>query len=193
MRNSRILMAGFVIIALLAAYALLHRPARPDLGVPAVLAQVQQLNELATVKYTIQKVVGLKEQKQPVGQESILLIVQASVRAGIQLAALRAQDIAILRDGTVEIGLPAARILDVALDEKETRVWDRQKTWWAPWIPYSLDLEQRARLLGMESVKQGALEMGILAQAQRNAETSIRGLLSLAGIKSVRFVAAKAT
>jgi hypothetical protein len=193
MSNSRTLTAGFLIIAILAAYLLLRRPTRPDPGVPALLAQVQQLNELATVKYTIQKVVGLKEQKQPVGQESILLIVQASVRAGIHLAGLRAQDIAILRGGTVEIGLPPARILDVAIDEKETRVWDRQKTWWAPWVPYSLDLEQRARLLGMESVKQGALEMGILAQAQRNAEISIRGLLSLAGIKSVRFVAAKAT
>ncbi|HUS07975.1 MAG TPA: DUF4230 domain-containing protein [Bryobacteraceae bacterium] len=193
MKNSRLLTAGFLIIAILAAYLLLRRPARPDPGAPAVLAQVQQLNELATVKYTIQKVVGLKEQKQPVGQESILLIVQASVRAGINLAGLSAQDIAILRDGTVEIGLPPARILGVAIDEKETRVWDRQKTWWAPWVPYSLDLEQKARLLGMESVKQGALDMGILAQAQRNAEISIRGLLSLAGIKSVRFVAAKAT
>ena len=87
--------------------------------------------------------------------------------------------------GTVVVRLPPPQVLNVAIDEKNTKVWDRSKTWWAPWIPYSLDLEQRARLEGIEAVRQAALENGILAQAQRNAETSIRGLLTLAGVKSV--------
>jgi hypothetical protein len=189
MRKSLLIAA----IALIALVWFLRRERNPSLDPPAVLAQVQQLNQLATVKYTIQKVVGIKEQKQPVGQESILLIVQANVQAGINLAGLRAEDIAVLRDGTVQLALPQAKILNVSVDEKETKVWDRQKTWWTPWVPYSLDLEQRARLAGVESVKEAALSMGILAQAQRNAESSIRGLLGLAGVKSVRFVAANAT
>ena len=164
------------------------RERHPEWDSRAVVAQVRQLNQLATVKYTVQKVVGLKEQKQPVGSESILLIVQASVEAGIDLSGLRGDDVTIRDDGTIVLRLPPPKLLNVMIDEKETKVWDRQKTWWTPWVPYSLDLEQRARLAGLESVKQAALDMGILAQAERNAEASIRGLLGLAGVKSVVIV-----
>ena len=156
----------------------------------AVVAQVQQLNQLATVRHTIQKVVSLREDTVPVGSESILLIVQASVQAGVDLAGLRPEDVTIDRDGGVVLRLPAAKVLNVAVDERETKVWDRQKTWWTPWVPYSKDLEQRARLAGVESINQAALDMGILKQAERNAESSIRGLLQLAGVKSVVVVPA---
>lgn len=153
--------------------------------------QVQQLNQLATVKYTVQKVIGLEERKQPVGSETILLIIQASVQAGIDLASLQAQDVTLRSDGTVVLKLPPAKILNVSVDEKETKVWDRSKTWWTPWVPYSLDLEQRARRTGVEEINKAALDMGILYQAERNAESSIKGLLGLAGIKSVLIVPAR--
>ena len=182
------------ILALLISIAIfwtLKRERRPRIDPPSVLAQVQRLNQLATVKYTIQKVVGLTEQKQPVGSESILLIVQASVQAGIDLASLRPDDVVVRPDGTVVVRLPAAKILNVSIDEKETKVWDRQKTWWTPWIAYSLDLEHRARLAGVEAVNQAALDMGILLQAEQNAETSIRSLLGLAGVKAVEIIATK--
>jgi hypothetical protein len=176
-------------LAILALMAWLWtRDRRPRWDSPAVVAQVRQLNQLATVKYTVQKVVGLTEQKQPFGSEAILLIVQANVEAGIDLSNLRSDDVSIRGDGTIVLRLPPPRLLNVSVDEKETKVWDRRKTWWTPWVPYSLDLEQRARLAGLESVKQAALDMGILAQAERNAEASIRGLLGLAGVKSVVIV-----
>jgi hypothetical protein len=130
----------------------------------------------------------LTEQKQPVGSESILLIVQANVQAGIDLSSLGPDDVTVRRDRTVVVRLPAARILNVSIDEKETKVWDRHRTWWTPWVSYSLDLEQRARQAGVEAVSQAALQMGILSQAQQNAETSIRGLLGLAGAKTVQII-----
>jgi hypothetical protein len=166
---------------------------RPDLDPPSVLTQVRQLNQLATVRYTVQKVVGLRERKQPVGEESILLILQASVEAGIDLASLRSEDVFRRPDGALVVRFPPAKLLNVSVDEKETKVWDREKTWWTPWVPYSLDLEQRARQAGLEAVKQAALEMGILKQAERNAESSIRGLLGLAGVKSVVILAGSAS
>src|SRR5690349_16094324 len=89
--------------------------------------------------------------------------------------------------------LPQANILHVSVDENQTKVWDRQKTWWAPWIPYSLDLEQRARMAGLEEAKQAALEMGILRQADSKATTSIRSLLTLVGVKNVVFIPASAS
>ena len=61
---------------------------QPDLDPQAVVAQVRRLNQLSTVRYTVQKVIGLREQKQPIGEESILLVMQARVEAGIDLASL---------------------------------------------------------------------------------------------------------
>ncbi len=156
-----------------------------ELNQSSILSQVQQLNDLATVKFTIQKVVGLREIKQPLGEESILLILQAHVEAGIHLNHLSASNITYRSDGTVVIRLPAPEILSVHVDESQTKVWDRQKTWWTPWEPYSLDLEQRARQAGIAAVRESAMSMGILNQAQENASSSIRSLLNLAGVRKV--------
>jgi len=185
---------GLVLIAIGTSWWLVHRaPPAPPLDPPAILTQVRQLNQLASVQYKVQKVVAIREQKQPVGSESILLILEATVEAGIDLAALRQGDVSVGSNGSIVIRLPDAQILHVSVDEKQTRVWDRQKTWWAPWIPYSLDLEQRARLAGLDEAKQAALQMGILRQAESNAMTSIRGLLGLVGVKTVVFVPGSAS
>ena len=180
--------AAILAIVLVAAFFAFRRTVnKPDLDPRAVVTQVRQLNQLATVRYTVQKVIGLREQNDPVGlgSESILLVMQARVEGGIDLSGLREEDIFVRPDGALVVRLPAAKILNVAVDEKETKVWDRTKTWWTPWVPYSLDLEQRARGEGLEAVKKSALDMGILKDAERNAESSIRGLLGLAGIQNV--------
>jgi hypothetical protein len=176
-----------ILLALIFVFVLNRTPDRPDS--PAVVAQIRQLNQLATVRYTVQKVVGLREPKYPVGEESILLVLQARVEAGVDLAGIGPDQVSIDGD-TVTVRVPPAQILNVSIDEKETKVWDRAKTWWTPWVPYSKELEGRARQQGLEAARQAALEMGILRQAQQNAESSIRGLLNLAGLKNVRVVSA---
>ena len=152
---------------------------------PAMVREIQGLSELVSVKYTVQKVVGLEEKKSPVGSEKLLLIVQAEVLAGVDLAALSPGSVKILPGGNVKLALPAPQIFHIVIDDKQTKVWDRQITWWTPWVSPDPDLERQARLAAIASVKQGALDMGILDQAQRNAETVIRNLLRTLGAKSV--------
>ena len=95
MRSVR-LAIGLVLIAIGTSWWLVRRaPSALQLEPPAILTQVRQLNQLASVKYTVQKVVAIREQKQPVGSESILLILQASVEAGVDLAALRPEDVSV--------------------------------------------------------------------------------------------------
>ncbi|HZS55941.1 MAG TPA: DUF4230 domain-containing protein [Bryobacteraceae bacterium] len=144
----------------------------------SVVTQVQRLNHLATVKYSIQRVVGMREPKVPVGEESILLMVQGEALAGVDLSKLRANDIVYSGKQSILIVLPQAKLLNVYLDEKQTKVWDRQITWWTPWIPYDPDLEHKARMQALDEVRGAALQLGILDQAQTNAESSIRDLLS---------------
>jgi len=160
---------------------------RRVIDAPAVVKEIQQLSELVTVKYNIQKVVGLKEEKVPFGSEQVLLMVQADVLGGIDLAALRPSDVRVAMDGNVTATLPPPKVMHVYVDEKQTRVWDRSKTWWTPWIPADPELEQKARLAALEAVQAAALEMGILSNAQQNAEKTIREFLHAAGVESVHF------
>ena len=154
---------------------------------PAVVKEIQRLSELVTVKYSIQKVVGLKEEKVPFGSEQVLLMVQADVLGGVDLAAVSANDVQIAANNLITVRLPPPKVMHVSVDEKQTRVWDRSKTWWTPWVPYDPELEQKARLAALEAVQAAALEMGILSNAQVNAEKTIRGFLRTVGVESVRF------
>src|SRR5271170_5465012 len=86
---------------------------------PAVITQIKQLNELVTVRYSMERVVGLKEPRQPLGEESILLMVEGEVLAGIDLGALGANDCEV-NGGHVVVTLPRAKILHVGLNEKNT-------------------------------------------------------------------------
>ena len=150
----------------------------------AVIAQVKSLKQLVTVRYTIQHIVGLREPKIPLGEESILLMVQGEALGGVDLEKLTPRDVSYSGKGEVVITLPAAKIFNVFLDEGQTKVWDRQITWWTPWAPPDPDLEHKARLQGIDDVRKTALDMGMLDQAQQNVETAIRDLLSGFDIKA---------
>lgn len=157
-----------------------------ELQAPGILRQVQALSELASVKYSIQKVVGLREDKVPVGSESILLVVQGSVVAGVDLKELDDRDIRVEAD-RVFLKLPEPRILHVYLDDKHTQVWDRKVTWWTPWVPYNPDLERQARLRATDSIRTQAEEMGILRDARRNAESTVRAFVEKLALREVAF------
>ena len=150
---------------------------RHPLDPQAVVTQVKQLRQLVTVKYSIQDVVGLREEKVPFGEESILLMVKGQAIAGVDLSAVKPRDVRYVDKRAVIVTLPRAKLLDTTLDENQTKVWDRRITWWTPWVPYDPDLEHKARLQAIDNVRSAALEMGILDQAQKNAETSIRDFL----------------
>jgi hypothetical protein len=151
----------------------------------SVVHEIQRLNELVSVKYTIQKVVGLEENKVPFGSEKLLLFVQAEVLAGIDLSTLAAGDVKMLPDKRMQVTLPPPKIVHIVIDDKATKVWDRRITWWTPWVPYNPDLERQARLAARDAVEKAALDMGILDQARRNADTGVRSLLETMGVKSV--------
>src|ERR1700675_4560565 len=90
----------------------------------------------------------------------------------------------------LEEGSPAPKIVHIVIDDKQTKVWDRRITWWTPWVPFNPDLERQARLAAKDAIERGAIEMGILNQARRNADAGIRSLLETLGVKSVTVASA---
>ena len=182
-----ILIIGLAGLALYYRYVPQQTVTRRTVDTPAVVQQIQRLSELVTVKYSIQKVIGLEEQKIPFGSEKVLLLVQATVLGGVDLSTLTTQDVASTEAGVVAITLPAPRVMHVFVNDNETKVWDRSKTWWTPWVDFNPELEQNARRAALEAVQQAALQMGILSNAQHNAETTIREFLRSSGITNVAF------
>ena len=161
----------------------LHR----DLDPASVVHEVQRLSDLVTVRYVIEKVVGLSEEKQPVGSESILLMVQGKVLAGVDLNEFNQYNVETLKGHDAVIRMPAPKIMEAVLDEKNTKVWDRRITWWTPWVAPDLDLEHKARLQAIDDIRKTAVQMGILDDARRNAETAIKKFLGTFGIDAITF------
>ncbi|MEI6083363.1 MAG: DUF4230 domain-containing protein [Verrucomicrobiota bacterium] len=178
-----ILVIGLAGLALYYKYVPQHAGVTRSVDVPALVQQIQRLNDLVTVKYSIQKVIGLEEQKLPLGTEKVMLMVQAKVFGGVDLKNVTASATA----DTLLIGLPAARIFDVSIDDKATKVWDRSISWWAIWASPNPDLEQSARRAALVDVELAAKQMGIVSNAQVNAEATIREFLRLAGHSNVTF------
>jgi Protein of unknown function (DUF4230) len=172
------------VISLVIAFLALHRGFLRRFDTPAIVMQIKPLDQLTTVRYSIQRVVGVREQKDPIGEESLLLMVQGEVVAGVNLAELDQRDVKYLNENTVAIHLPEPKIFNAFLDEKNTKVWDRHITWWTPWVPYDPDLEHKARLSAVEEIRSVAVSEGILGQARKNAEIAVRTLLSSLGIQT---------
>src|ERR1700734_728178 len=83
----------------------------------SVVHEIQKLNELVSVKYTIQKVVGLEEQKVPFGSEKLLLFVQAEVLGGIDLSSMNAGDVKLLPAKRLRVVLPPPKIVHIVIDD----------------------------------------------------------------------------
>lgn len=190
-RKLKFYFVSIVIIAL-AALALYYRYVPQQavvtrtVDVPALVQQIQRLNDLITVKYSIQKVIGLTEQKVPLGTEKVLMLVQAKVLAGVDLKEVTGT----ATGDAVTLRLPPPRIVEVFIDDKETKVWDRSISWWAIWVSPNPDLEQSARRAAVEDVRLVAQQMGILSNAQHNAETTLREFLNTLGHTNVQLITA---
>ena len=170
----------FAICSLLGWWAIEGRRSA-SFNAASVVTQVERLSELVTVRYRVQRAVGIKEAKEPVGEESILLMVEGEVLAGVDLRKVSEEDVKFSSEKAATISLPPAAIFNAFLDEKQTRVWDRHITWWTPWVPYDPDLEHKARLKGIEDIREAALGMGILKQADSDAQTALKQFFGAAG------------
>ena len=181
-----ILLGAALLLIVAAAFVYLRftNPSIQRVSTAFVVAQIKPLKQLVTVRYTIQQVVGLTEQKLPLGEESLLLMVQGQALAGVDLESLRPDDLMLGTSREIVISLPPPQVLEAFLDEKQTKVWDHRITWWTPWVPYDPDLEHRARLSAVDGLRSAAIRMGILNEAKRNAESAIRDFLSAFQIRA---------
>jgi hypothetical protein len=144
---------------------------------PTVVHQIQQLQRLETVSYTMDKIISGEHDNAylPIflAGDRLLLVVHGEVVGGINLAGLQPSDVQI-EGRKVSIHLPPAEILSTRIDNAKTRVYSRDTGLFSSPDP---NLESEVREEAERQLRQAALQDGILKIASDNARTTISGML----------------
>ena len=165
------------------------RSGSSTISTPALLTQVKALSELVTIQYVIEKVEVLEVPSENIvgqmigSQNRMLLLAHGVVKAGINLDSLRSEDLQV-HGKVISIKLPPARITDHYLDEKQTKVIDRETGLLAP---PAKDLEQTTRRNALDSIQRAARANGILSEADARAKAQLSALFMQLGFERVEF------
>ncbi len=152
-----------------------------------IINQIRPLARLETIQYTVEKVITAEvgqDSLAPLFGDKLLFVGHGYVTAGIDLQNISAQDF-LVEDGVIRVRLPEAEIFEATLDNDKSYVYDRET---GLLTHGDLNLETTARQTAEEQIRQAALEDGILAQAQTNAESYMESLLNKLGYSQIIFI-----
>jgi len=194
-----ILLGGVLTLLLLGALVwsstglgLLHlfsmlRSGRTQINVdqPTVVRQIQQLQRLETVSYTMDKIISGEHANEYLPRflagDRLLLVVHGEVVGGINLAALQPGDV-VVQGHKVTIHLPDAEVFSTIIDNAKTKVYSRDTGLFSSPDP---NLESEVREEAERQLQQAALQDGILKTAADNARSTVTGMLQGFGFHEV--------
>ena len=148
----------------------------------SVVEQIQTLSDLVTVKYVVEKVVILDDQKW-YGESRVLLLAHGVVKAGIDLKRLKPGDVTV-SGKKISIRLPSPELTDAYLDDRHSRVIDHTT---GMLRTFDKDLEQTAREEAVLDIRAAAVQNGILSDASDRAQLELALFLHQAGYDEVVF------
>jgi hypothetical protein len=161
-----------------------YRCAHKEPEEKSILPAIQQTGQLITAEYTLQKMVKASDNKTwyKIGDRSILISVQAIVKAGIDLQRVTKEDV-VVHDSTIRLQLPPPTIFSVSLPPDQIKLQYQDVSFFRSQFSAA---EREALLRQAESqVRQLADSLGILATAKANATTFLQRLLQGKGFKQV--------
>jgi len=152
---------------------------------PTVVRQIQQLQRLETVSYTMDKIISGEHANAYLPKflagDRLLLVVHGEVVAGINLAGVQPGDV-LVQGQKVSIHLPAAEVFSTRIDNARTKVYSRDTGLFSSPDP---NLESEVREEAERQLQQAALQDGILKTAAANARSTISGMLKGFGFHEV--------
>jgi hypothetical protein len=178
------LATGTGLLSLLRAYrggTLIH------VDQPTVVRQIQQLQRLETVSFTMDKIIS-GEHDSPylpkfLVSDRLLLVVHGEVIGGVDLSKLQPADV-VVQGQSISLRLPQAQILVTRLDNAQTRVYSRDTGLFSSPDP---NLESEVRQEAERQLQEAATQGDILKTADGNARSTISSLLQGLGFKKVDF------
>jgi hypothetical protein len=158
---------------------------RINVGQPTVVHQIQQLQRLETVSYTVDKIISGEHSNAYLPNfmagDRLLLMVHGEVVAGINLGGLPPDDVRI-NGQKVSIHLPAAEVFSTRIDNAKTKVYSRDTGLLSSPDP---NLESEVREVAERQLQQAALQDGILTTAGDNARNTFSSILQGFGFHEV--------
>jgi hypothetical protein len=156
-----------------------------NVGQPTVVHQIQQLQRLETVSYTMDKIISGEHSNAYLPKfmagDRLLLMVHGEVVGGINLAGLQPGDVRI-QGQKVSIHLPAAEVFSTRIDNAKTKVYSRDTGIFSSSDP---NLESEVREEAERQLQQAALQDGILKVAADNGRSTISGMLKGLGFQEI--------
>jgi hypothetical protein len=154
---------------------------------PIVVRQIQQLQRLETVSYSMDKIIS-GEHDSPyfpkfLVSDRLLLVVHGDVIAGVNLSQLQPQDVSI-HAKSISLRIPKSQILVTRLDNSKTRVYSRDTGLFSSPDP---NLESEVRQEAERELQLAALQDNILKTADDNARSTLSALLRTLGFTNVDF------
>src|SRR5215472_14605433 len=152
---------------------------------PTVVRQIQQLQRLETVNYSMDKIIS-GERDNPylpkfLAGDRLLLVVHGDVIGGVDLSRLQPRDVSV-NGRSVSLGLPAAEIFSTRIDNSKTRVYSRDTGLFTSPDP---NLESEVREAAERQLQQAALEDGVLKSAEQNAQSALTSMMKGLGFEQV--------
>ena len=157
---------------------------KPVATAPEMIVALQQMQELATVEYTVSKVVKANDNKDwyKWGDRKILFTCQAAIKAGIDLSQLKNEDISI-SGKQIKMRLPQPKILSVNMPPENIRMAFSEVG-----VFRSDFSSQEKNSLLVQAEKQiwaVAPQTGILDQAKLNTQTFMLHWLMQMGFEQI--------
>src|SRR5215472_17595670 len=157
-----------------------------SVGQPTVVRQVQQLQRLETVLYTLENVVEGEHDyttllPKLLTADRILLIGHGEVVAGVDLGGIGSGDV-IVQGRSVALRLPQPEIFSARIDNQKTHVYSRDT---GILVPVDPNLETDVRREAERQLREAALKDGILDAAGRNARSTLTSFLKGLGFEQV--------
>ena len=152
---------------------------------PTVVHQIQQLQKLESVSYTMDKIIG-GERDNPylpkfLAGDRILLVVHGEVVAGVNLANIKPADVSV-QGHNISLRLPPAEVFSTRIDNAKSRVYSRDTGLFSSPDP---NLESEVRQEAEHQLQQAAMVDGILKSADQNARNTVTGMLTGLGFTQV--------
>ncbi len=153
-----------------------------------IIHEVRALARLETIQYSVEKVITAEENQGlfgPLFGDRLLFVAHGMVIAGIDMEKMSPTGLS-LQNEVLNVSLPPAEVFVATLDNQKSYVYDRQT---GLLTHGDVNLETAARQAAEDQIRQAALDDGILALAQQNAETYLTRFFLSLGYPDVIFVA----
>jgi hypothetical protein len=152
---------------------------------PTVVRQIQQLQRLETVNYTMDKIIS-GERDNPylpkfLAGDRLLLVVHGEVIGGIDLAKVQPKDVSV-SGRAISLRIPQVEIFSTRIDNAKTRVYSRDTGLFSSPDP---NLESEVREAAEHQLQQAALQDGVLKTAEQNAQSTLTSMLRGLGFEQV--------